>query len=140
MTLSRDYVQIIWGLHYHISLLTRISNYWTEYVFDIVNNGGRSWWASFISELTLLLPLSLYFLLTFTDSHPPQKYFICFNENQWKYRIAFAFWDIEQYVYCNCLFPRLRRHKFWNQPYLSYQAVFLHDQKVKTKIYNFQDF
>ena len=73
MTLSRDYVQIIWGLHYHISLLTRISNYWTEYVFDIVNNGGRSWWASFISELTLLLPLSLYFLLTFTESHPPKN-------------------------------------------------------------------
>ena len=48
--------------------------------------------------------------------------------------IAFTSWDIEQYVYCNCLFPRLWRHKFWNYPYLSSQAVFLHDQKFKTKI------
>ena len=28
--------------------------------------------------------------------------------------IAFTSWDIGQYVYCNCLFPRLRRYKFWN--------------------------
>ena len=26
--------------------------------------------------------------------------------------IAFTSWDIDQYVYCNCLFRRLRRHKF----------------------------
>ena len=26
--------------------------------------------------------------------------------------IAFASWDIGQYLYCNCLLSRLRRHKF----------------------------
>ena len=30
---------------------------------------------------------------------------------------------------------RLWRYKFWNLPCLSNQAVFLHDQKVKTKIW-----
>ena len=35
---------------------------------------------------------------------------------------------------CFCLFPRLWRYKFWNYPYLSSQAVFLHDQKFKAKI------
>ena len=47
--------------------------------------------------------------------------------------IAFTYWDIGQYVYSNCLLPRLWRHEFWNQPDLSYEAVFLHDRKVKTK-------
>ena len=28
--------------------------------------------------------------------------------------IAFTSWDIEQYVYCNCLVTRLWHHKFWN--------------------------
>ena len=28
--------------------------------------------------------------------------------------VAFTSWDNEQYVYCNCLFTRLWRHKFWN--------------------------
>ena len=28
--------------------------------------------------------------------------------------IAFTSWDIGQYVYCNCLFSRMWRHKFWN--------------------------
>ena len=29
-------------------------------------------------------------------------------------RVSFISWDIGQYMYCNCLFPRLWRHKFWN--------------------------
>ena len=33
----------------------------------------------------------------------------------------------------NCLLTRLWRHQIWNQPCLSYQAVLLYDQKVKTK-------
>ena len=33
----------------------------------------------------------------------------------------------------SCLFSRLWCHKFWNQSYLCNHAVFLHDQKVKTK-------
>ena len=28
--------------------------------------------------------------------------------------VAFTSWDIEQYVYCNCLLTRLWRHGFWN--------------------------
>ena len=28
-------------------------------------------------------------------------------------KFAFTFWDIWQYVYCNCLLLSLRRHKFW---------------------------
>ena len=45
-----------------------------------------------------------------------------------------AFTDIGQYGYCNYLLTRLWRHKFWNLPYLSNEAVFLNDQKVKTKM------
>ena len=45
----------------------------------------------------------------------------------WSNIIVFTSWDIEQYVYCNFLFPRL-----WNLR-LSNQTVFLHDQKSKTK-------
>ena len=48
--------------------------------------------------------------------------------------IAFTSWDIGQYVYCKCLLSRLWRQRFWNQPDLSNQAVFLHDQNVRTKI------
>ena len=48
--------------------------------------------------------------------------------------IAFTSWDFGQCVYCNCLLTKLGRHKFWNQPYLSNQVVFLNDQKVKTKM------
>ena len=36
---------------------------------------------------------------------------------------------------CDCLLSRLWRQRFWNQPYLSNQAVFLHDQNVRTKIW-----
>ena len=49
---------------------------------------------------------------------------------------TFIFWDIEQYVYCNYLFPCLWRHKFWNRPQLSYEAVLLHDQKSQGKNVN----
>ena len=27
--------------------------------------------------------------------------------------VIFTSWDVRQYVYCNCLFPRLGPHKFW---------------------------
>ena len=37
-------------------------------------------------------------------------------------------------MYWNCFLTRLWRHKFWNSPYLSIQAVFRYDQKFKTKI------
>ena len=48
--------------------------------------------------------------------------------------IVFTSWDIAQYMHCNYLFHNLWRHKFWNLPDPLNQAVFLHDQKVKTKI------
>ena len=47
--------------------------------------------------------------------------------------IVFNFWDIDQYMYCNCLLPRLWRHKLWNWLYFSNQAFFLHDLNVNTK-------
>ena len=43
------------------------------------------------------------------------------------------FWDILQYMCYKYLLTKLWRHKFWNQPYNSNQAVFLHDQRAKTK-------
>ena len=45
------------------------------------------------------------------------------------YVIAFTSGDSGQYVYFKFLLTR--RHEFWNQPYLSNQTVFLHEQKVK---------
>ena len=36
---------------------------------------------------------------------------------------AFTSWDIEPYVYSNCLFPRLRRHTFLYQSYLSSRLI-----------------
>ena len=38
--------------------------------------------------------------------------------------VVFTLWDNGKYVYCNCFLTRLWRHKFWNQLYLSNQAVF----------------
>ena len=48
--------------------------------------------------------------------------------------VSFTSWDIDHYVYCNCLLTRLWRHKILKSTYLSNQAVFLYDQKVTTKI------
>ena len=53
--------------------------------------------------------------------------------------VVFISWDIGQYVYCTCLLTRLWRHEFLKltllfDSYLSNQTVFLHKQKVKTKI------
>ena len=41
-------------------------------------------------------------------------------------------WDIDHH--CNCLFPSLWRHKFWNKTYLSNHAVFLHGQSQEKKL------
>ena len=49
----------------------------------------------------------------------------------------FPSWDIKQQVYCNCLYSKLRRHRFWNCPYLSslsFNPFLLHAQNVKTII------
>ena len=37
---------------------------------------------------------------------------------------VFTSWDIEIYVYCNCLLTRLWHHKFWNSPFHSDEALF----------------
>ena len=47
-------------------------------------------------------------------------YVIFFWRNKFNCLIVFTSRDIGQLVYCNCLLPRLWRHEFWNQPYLSY--------------------
>ena len=47
--------------------------------------------------------------------------------------IPFTSWDIGQDVYCNYLLTRLWRHKFLDWPDLFNQAVFIHNQRVKTK-------
>ena len=49
---------------------------------------------------------------------------------------VFTAWSIGQYVYCYCLLTRLWRHKFWNLPYLSNQAVFSTWPKSKDKYLN----
>ena len=36
-----------------------------------------------------------------------------FYQNKFYCLFAFTSWDIGQYMYCNCLLTRLRRHKFW---------------------------
>ena len=53
--------------------------------------------------------------------------------------VAVTAWDIAQYMYCNCLLTRLWRHKLWNKPYLSNQAVLLHGKKVNTKFKYLED-
>ena len=40
---------------------------------------------------------------------------------------------------CNYLLSSLWRHKFWNYPDLFYQAVFLHNQKDRTKMWISQE-
>ena len=42
-------------------------------------------------------------------------------------------------MYCSCLLSCLWRQRFWNLAWLSYQAVFLHDQKFRTNIEIFQE-
>ena len=39
---------------------------------------------------------------------------IFYNLTNSKYLALFTSWDISQYVYCNYLLNRLRRHRFWN--------------------------
>ena len=41
------------------------------------------------------------------------SYYILLND-QISLFDCFISWDIGQYMYCNCLFPILRHHKFWN--------------------------
>ena len=53
-----------------------------------------------------------------------------------EYLVAITSWDIEQYVYCNCLLTRLWRHKFWNWPCISNQAVFSIWPKIQDKNLN----
>ena len=47
--------------------------------------------------------------------------------------IVFTSRNVEQFVYYDCFLTRLWSHKIWNYHYLSYQAVLLHGQIVKTK-------
>ena len=73
-----------------------------------------------------------HFMHDFSRKMFPMWYSIL--TDQFHCLIAFISWDIGQYMYWNCFLTRLWRHKFWNSPYLSIQAVFRYDQKFKTKI------
>ena len=53
------------------------------------------------------------------------------------YCLIFTSWDISKYMYSNCLLSSLWRHNFWILPWLSYQAIFLHD--YRTKIWRSQE-
>ena len=55
-----------------------------------------------------------------------ENYFCCYIllNDQISFLVAFTSWDIGKYAHCNCLITRLWRHKFWNWPYLSNQAIF----------------
>ena len=48
--------------------------------------------------------------------------------------VAFTFWEITRYVYCNCLVTSLRRHNFEINHIFLIKTFCLHDQNVKTKI------
>ena len=51
--------------------------------------------------------------------------------------VVFTSGDIEQNVYCNHLLFSLWRHQ--SRPKLSHQAVFLYNQKVRTKTHISQE-
>ena len=57
-------------------------------------------------------------------------------QNKFYCLFAFTSWDIGQYMYCNCLLTRLRRHKFWYQTVFSNQAVFSTRPKSQDKDVN----
>ena len=46
------------------------------------------------------------------------------------------FYFLRYWAYCNCLLTWLWRHKFWNQPYLSNQALFSTWSKRQDKYLN----
>ena len=49
------------------------------------------------------------------------------------YLVAFTCWNIGLYVYCNCLLTKLWRHKFWNSPCISNQAISSRRTKSEVK-------
>ena len=55
---------------------------------------------------------------------------------KFNFLVVYTLWDIGQYVYCNCLLTRMWRHKFWNQRYLSNEAVFSTWPKCQDKNLN----
>ena len=48
-----------------------------------------------------------------------------------KKNVSHVMFPASHYVYCNFLLTISWRHKFWNWPYLSNQAIFLRDQKLR---------
>ena len=110
------YIAIAFKLAYNRNKLFKTWYYWSRDMlnFDILDEGLR-----------IVSPA--HFVYDFST-----KMFLMLYSINWPNFIAFTSWDIGQYVYCNCLLTRLWRHKFQNQPDLSNQSVFIHDQKVKT--------
>ena len=71
-----------------------------------------------------------------------EKYFVIFYYlTKCNYLAAFTSWDIEQYVYCNCLLTILWRHNFEINLTFLIKPFSPHDQKVKSKyLYNEESF
>ena len=67
------------------------------------------------------------------------SHIIFYKATKFRCLIPFTSWDIGPYVYCNCLFPRLWRHKLWNKSKLFYQAVLVDDKKVTKKCWTFTE-
>ena len=51
-----------------------------------------------------------------------------------EYLVAITSWDIEQYVYCNCLLTRLWRHKLWINLICLIEPFFYMTKKSKQKL------
>ena len=75
--------------------------------------------------------LSSIFCVWFSNKNAPNVIFYWLSK--FHCPVAFIYWGIGQYVYCNCLLTRLSQNKFQNKPDLPNQVVFIHHQKAKTK-------
>ena len=64
-------------------------------------------------------------------NHFSRKIFLMLDSINWPNSTS---WSNCQYVYCNCLFSSLHGITLWNFPWLFYHAVFLNNNKIRTKI------
>ena len=99
-------------------------------------------WKISVKEFNFSKVADLKCFTKFTGSHKKKSVVSLISEGKYfSYilltdHISLFLWDIEQYVYCNCLLIKLWRHKFWNEPYFLIEPFFLHDLKIKKKNLN----
>ena len=97
-----------WGLSKYIE--TKVQTTWFYLISRFFKNKKRSGTS---------LPCLVFWIIF------EEKYFSCYILLIGQVSLSgFTSWDIEQYVYCNCLLTRLWRHKLWSQSYLSNRAIF----------------